>query len=90
MNMAGALSKRQQARNEKTLQDLVQNVPGNNQCADCQARNPGQSRLPMSLVDGPLLTLETHRLGIMERTCDPLPQQRLDGLHHATDTFLPL
>ncbi|KAJ0119366.1 hypothetical protein J7T55_013605 [Diaporthe amygdali] len=39
--MAGALSKRQQARNEKTLQDLVQNVPGNNQCADCQARNPG-------------------------------------------------
>ncbi|KAL1874843.1 Protein gts1 [Diaporthe australafricana] len=39
--MAGPLSKRQQARNEKTLQDLVHNVPGNNQCADCQARNPG-------------------------------------------------
>ncbi|ROW00751.1 hypothetical protein VMCG_06441 [Cytospora schulzeri] len=39
--MSGNLSKRQQARNEKTLQDLVQNVPGNNTCADCQARNPG-------------------------------------------------
>ncbi|KAG5979962.1 UBA domain-containing protein 3, partial [Claviceps lovelessii] len=38
--MSGALSKRQQARNEKALQDLVHNVPGNNQCADCHARNP--------------------------------------------------
>ncbi|KAK1754678.1 UBA domain-containing protein 3 [Echria macrotheca] len=38
--MSGALSKRQQARNEKVLQDLVQSVPGNNFCADCQARNP--------------------------------------------------
>ncbi|KAH8820868.1 hypothetical protein F5884DRAFT_850114 [Xylogone sp. PMI_703] len=35
-----ALSKRQQARNEKTLQELLK-VPGNNVCADCQARNPG-------------------------------------------------
>ena len=34
------MSKRQQARNEKVLQDLVHNVPGNNFCADCQARNP--------------------------------------------------
>ncbi|KXX79308.1 UBA domain-containing protein 3 [Madurella mycetomatis] len=38
--MSAALSKRQQARNEKVLQDLVHNVPGNNFCADCQARNP--------------------------------------------------
>ncbi|KAI1501951.1 putative GTPase activating protein for Arf-domain-containing protein [Biscogniauxia marginata] len=34
------MSKRQQARNEKALQDLLHNVPGNNMCADCQARNP--------------------------------------------------
>ncbi len=40
--MAGVLSKRQQARNEKLLRDLVSNVPGNNFCADCQARNPGE------------------------------------------------
>ncbi|RDW92197.1 hypothetical protein BP5796_01591 [Coleophoma crateriformis] len=39
--MSGALSKRQQARNERTLQDLIKTVPGNNVCADCQARNPG-------------------------------------------------
>ncbi|KAM0344716.1 hypothetical protein ACHAPU_007311 [Fusarium lateritium] len=38
--MSGMMSKRQQARNEKALQDLVQNVPGNNMCADCHARNP--------------------------------------------------
>jgi hypothetical protein len=39
--MSSALSKRQQARNERALQDLIKNVPGNNVCADCQARNPG-------------------------------------------------
>ena len=39
--MSGTMSKRQQARNEKTLQDLVKNVVGNNVCADCHARNPG-------------------------------------------------
>ena len=53
--MAGLMSKRQQARNEKVLQDLVHNVPGNNFCADCQARNPGTcALLPLVLliVDG--------------------------------------
>ncbi|CZR59854.1 related to GTS1-transcription factor of the Gcs1p/Glo3p/Sps18p family [Phialocephala subalpina] len=39
--MSGTLSKRQQARNERTLQDLIKNVPGNSVCADCNARNPG-------------------------------------------------
>ncbi|KAI0540456.1 hypothetical protein GGR58DRAFT_130481 [Xylaria digitata] len=38
--MAGLMSKRQQARNERALQDLVQTIPGNNVCADCGARNP--------------------------------------------------
>ncbi|KAJ4863076.1 putative GTPase activating protein for arf domain-containing protein [Trichoderma breve] len=38
--MTGTLSKRQQARNEAILQDLVHSVPGNDQCADCHARNP--------------------------------------------------
>ena len=38
--MTATLSKRQQARNEKQLQELVQKVPGNSQCADCHARNP--------------------------------------------------
>ncbi|XXH03967.1 hypothetical protein Hte_010375 [Hypoxylon texense] len=38
--MSGLMTKRQQARNEKLLHDLVQSVPGNNFCADCQARNP--------------------------------------------------
>ena len=42
--MSGSLSKRQQARNERTLQELIKTVPGNNVCADCQASNPGMSR----------------------------------------------
>ncbi|PNY21661.1 UBA domain-containing protein 3 [Tolypocladium capitatum] len=39
--MSATLSKRQQARNEKQLQDLVHGVAGNNQCADCHTPNPG-------------------------------------------------
>lgn len=34
-------AKRQQARNERALQDLIRNVPGNDYCADCGTRNPG-------------------------------------------------
>ncbi|KAF2157533.1 ArfGap-domain-containing protein [Myriangium duriaei CBS 260.36] len=39
--MASLVSKRQQAKNEKALQELISNVPGNNRCADCAAPNPG-------------------------------------------------
>lgn len=39
--MASALNKRQQARNERALQDLIKSVAGNDRCADCGARNPG-------------------------------------------------
>ena len=39
--MASAVSKRQQARNERQLQELIQSVPGNDRCADCGAKNPG-------------------------------------------------
>ncbi|KAL9631382.1 MAG: hypothetical protein Q9204_004252 [Flavoplaca sp. TL-2023a] len=38
------MSKRTQMRNERALQDLVKLVPGNDRCADCEARNPGASR----------------------------------------------
>ena len=39
--MATGLSKRQAARNERQLQDLIRTVPGNDRCADCAAKNPG-------------------------------------------------
>ncbi|KAF2480669.1 hypothetical protein BDY17DRAFT_228522, partial [Neohortaea acidophila] len=39
--MAASISKRQQARNERQLQDLIQTVSGNDRCADCAAKNPG-------------------------------------------------
>ncbi|PYH40500.1 putative GTPase activating protein for Arf [Aspergillus saccharolyticus JOP 1030-1] len=39
--MVGGISKRQQFRNERALQDLIRSVPGNDRCADCEAMNPG-------------------------------------------------
>ncbi|KAL8672971.1 MAG: hypothetical protein Q9168_002604 [Polycauliona sp. 1 TL-2023] len=39
--MTTAMSKRTQMRNERALQDLIKTVPGNERCADCEARNPG-------------------------------------------------
>lgn len=40
--MVAGISKRQQFRNERALQDLIRSVPGNDRCADCQALNPGE------------------------------------------------
>ncbi|CAD0085931.1 unnamed protein product [Aureobasidium mustum] len=40
--MASTISKRQQARNERMLQDLLK-VSGNDRCADCAAKNPVKS-----------------------------------------------
>ncbi|KAG9526948.1 ArfGap-domain-containing protein, partial [Aureobasidium melanogenum] len=40
--MSSTVSKRQQARNERMLHDLLK-VPGNDRCADCAARNPAWS-----------------------------------------------
>jgi hypothetical protein len=39
--MSSMLNKRQQARNEKVLQDLIKTVAGNDKCADCGTKNPG-------------------------------------------------
>jgi hypothetical protein len=39
--MTAVMNKRQQVRNERTLQDLIKTVPGNDRCADCGAKNPG-------------------------------------------------
>ncbi|KAL2827399.1 hypothetical protein BDW59DRAFT_57096 [Aspergillus cavernicola] len=39
--MVLGISKRQQQRNERALQDLIRSVPGNDRCADCSAMNPG-------------------------------------------------
>ncbi|RPA90809.1 ArfGap-domain-containing protein [Choiromyces venosus 120613-1] len=38
--MSSIKNKRQQARNERILQDLIKSVPGNDRCADCGTRNP--------------------------------------------------
>ena len=67
--MAGIVSKRQQARNEKVLQELVQKVPGNNVCADCAARNPGNFSRCATIWRSALADLSSlsSSLGFMER-----------------------
>ncbi|KAK6813156.1 hypothetical protein RU639_011045 [Aspergillus parasiticus] len=47
--MVAGISKRQQLRNERALQDLVRSVPGNDRCADCQAMNPGWASWNMGI-----------------------------------------
>ncbi len=49
--MTASMSKRQLARNERDLQDLIVSVPGNDRCADCQARNPGSLTPSNSTVE---------------------------------------
>ncbi|KAI5783286.1 hypothetical protein FPQ18DRAFT_357638 [Pyronema domesticum] len=39
--MSSKSSKRQHARNEKVIQDLIKSVNGNDRCADCGANNTG-------------------------------------------------
>ncbi|KAI5815943.1 hypothetical protein BZA77DRAFT_265019, partial [Pyronema omphalodes] len=39
--MSSKSSKRQHARNEKVIQDLIKNVNGNDRCADCGTNNTG-------------------------------------------------
>lgn len=58
--MASTVSKRQQARNERMLQDLLK-VPGNDRCADCAAKNPGEQPETITALSGnQLLTLSKH------------------------------
>lgn len=70
--MTSIMSKRQQARNEKVLHDLVQTVPGNNFCADCQTRNPGMSEASRLLDMMGSTNVSYDSLGILERTSHPL------------------
>ncbi|KAB8078332.1 hypothetical protein BDV29DRAFT_166518 [Aspergillus leporis] len=47
--MVAGMSKRQQFRNERALQDLIRSVPGNDRCADCEAMNPGWASWNMGI-----------------------------------------
>ncbi|KGO40267.1 Arf GTPase activating protein [Penicillium expansum] len=47
--MAPGISKREQARNEKTLTELIRTVPGNDRCADCDALSPGWASWNMGI-----------------------------------------
>ncbi|KAJ5960143.1 uncharacterized protein N7479_007293 [Penicillium vulpinum] len=47
--MPPGISKRQQARNEKTLAELIRTVPGNDRCADCDTLNPGWASWNMGI-----------------------------------------
>ena len=62
--MTSVINKRQQARNERTLQELIKTIPGNDQCADCGARNPG---LYSKFLQRSALKLMLYRMGKLER-----------------------
>ncbi|KAJ5583041.1 Arf GTPase activating protein [Penicillium sp. DV-2018c] len=47
--MPTGISKRQQARNEKALAELIRTVPGNDRCADCDALTPGWASWNMGI-----------------------------------------
>ncbi|KGO71953.1 Arf GTPase activating protein [Penicillium italicum] len=47
--MAPGISKREQARNEKTLTELIRTIPGNDRCADCDALSPGWASWNMGI-----------------------------------------
>ena len=66
--MASVLNKRQQARNERALQELIKTVPGNGVCADCSARNPGELLPSLQLLVYHLLMARL-RMGQLERKC---------------------
>jgi hypothetical protein len=88
--MASVISKRQQARNERALQDLLRTVPGNDVCADCQARNPG---LPTQPVRPDAAADIICRLGKLERMCMHPSPHRLSGSPEAIgsrDTYKAL
>lgn len=79
--MTSALNKRQQARNERALQELIRTVSGNDRCADCQARNPGR-RISFKLccMGGDDLLIVTRRMGELECTFTLFPIPHLAKL----------
>ena len=69
--MVAIPNKRQQARNERALQDLIRTVPGNDRCADCDARNPSKwltRKLPICR-DLELLTSDIDRNSMGQLEC---------------------
>ncbi|GIJ82166.1 hypothetical protein Asppvi_000671 [Aspergillus pseudoviridinutans] len=73
--MPSIVSKRQQQRNEKALQDLVRSVPGNDRCADCGAFNPALHR-----------KLGTHISKVKSLTMDTWTAEQVDVSERAKST----
>jgi hypothetical protein len=66
--MASIINKRQQARNERALHELIRTVPGNDRCADCQAGNPGEFSISQSRrLIRLLIVVCVNRMGKLER-----------------------
>ena len=83
--MASTISKRQQARNERALQELIKAVAGNDRCADCSSKNPGglAPRLDAPYSQARLLTIafSLRRLGKLECERFSSASSPLDDAH---------
>ncbi|EFW15928.1 hypothetical protein D8B26_004276 [Coccidioides posadasii str. Silveira] len=83
--MSSALSKRQQARHERTLQELIRSVPGNDRCADCEARNPAWASWNLGIFlcmrcAGLHRKLGTHISKVKSLSMDTWSQDQVDNM----------
>ncbi|KAH1346927.1 hypothetical protein KXV22_004249 [Aspergillus fumigatus] len=91
--MPSIVSKRQQQRNEKALQDLIRSVPGNDRCADCGAFNPGWASWNMGIFlcmrcAALHRKLGTHISKVKSLTMDTWTAEQVDNMKSHGNTLM--
>ncbi|KAG0159170.1 hypothetical protein PDIDSM_6691 [Penicillium digitatum] len=91
--MAPGISKREQARNEKTLAELIRTIPGNDRCADCDALSPGWASWNMGIFlcmrcAALHRKLGTHISKIKSLTMDTWTSEQVDSMKSHGNTIM--